>query len=96
MALCSSSFETLPETAEQMNDGDSSSGDDNPWLNLTMINNICPNSPTASLTVIGRSESWDDEISKVFQRLLEYEDTLTLQTGGGGVIIYPSFRSSNM
>ena len=79
------SFESLPEIAEQRKSDTSSSGDDNFWLNWETINDINPNRTSTNLTDIRRTESWDDEISKVFQGLLEFEDDLTLKKGGDGV-----------
>ena len=80
------SFESLPEMAEQGKNDTSSSGDDISWLNWEIVNDInLDNNTPKNLTDIRRTESWDDEISKVFQRFMEFKDDLKLKKGGDGV-----------
>ena len=79
------SFESLPEMAEQRENDTSSSGDDSTWLNWELVNNIYPNTTPTNLTDFRPTESWNDEISRVFQRLMQFEDDWTLKKGGDEV-----------
>ena len=89
------SFESLPEMAEQRENYSSSSEDEEgTWLNWDLVNNINPRTTSTNLTDFRLTESWNDEISRVFQRLMQFEEDLTLKEGGDGVST--SLRASNM